>query len=140
MSIEKAVREALQDGIPSVTNDNITFGISEQSASFPNITFEITSKEPKTIGQRDSGPRSSQMIMLEILSCDLNASAVANIYEQVETTLKDSIGQTWDGDNVFEAVHRIESIIESPSYSNGDESAPYIARTTAELWYRKIIS
>ena len=63
MSIEKAVREALQDGIPSVADANITFGISEQSASFPNITFEITSKEPKTIGPRDSSPRSSQMII-----------------------------------------------------------------------------
>lgn len=140
MSIEKAVREALQDGIPSVLNDNITFGMSEQGASFPNITFEITAKEPMTIGGKESDARSSQMISLEILTCDLNASAVANIYQQVETALKDSIGQTWGADHYFETVHRIESIIESPSYSTGDESAPYIARTTAELWYRKIIS
>ena len=133
MSIEKSVRDVLLD-VASVADENISYGVVKESATFPNITFEIISKEPMSIGTDHL-----HKMVIEVRTADYNAQSVATIYEQVEQAFENSIGETFD-DYTFDVLINASSIIQSPSIGPGDEAEPFVATTVVEILYKYSVS
>lgn len=137
MSIETAIRTflttELANNASGIPDARITFGNANELAEFPALSYEIITIETQEIGQNPLRKAS-----VEFVVSGNTALECITAYTEVEKILmnEDHHGETYD-DMLFEAIVNTNSVFTSPSPSGGDEKEPYVATTTADIYYKE---
>lgn len=126
MSLPQGIRTLL-GGVDNVTNDLITYGTRNQSATLPAVVYQINKNDRMTIGS------TSPIFMAEVAikSIAETAQAAQQLGEDVEDEF---INGTYNDITIIAIVNK-NTMLESPDSLFGDETAPFTATTTVEFYY-----
>lgn len=132
MSVHKSIRTMIQ-GINNLTipDSSIYYGTRNQFGSYPAITYLLSDHETATIG---SNPIRRCNVMIK--SVELTAEAALDLSEAVESAL---VAGTY-GDYILCSVLNKNTILEEPTSSNGEETNPFVATTSAQIYYKEDLS
>lgn len=127
MSIYQSIRTMLT-GIDNLTvpDANIFYGTRNQFASYPAITYTISEIETLTIGESPL-----RRCMVTIKSIAQEAEEAITISGEVEDAL---IADAYN-DISFCSVLNKNTILEEPTSGYGEETNPFVATTTAQIYY-----
>ena len=128
MSIHQAVRTMLQN-ISNVTipDANIFYGNRNQFASFPSIVYTLSDHETLTIGESPL-----KRCTVTIKSVDQVSTDALSLAAAVEVAF--TIG-TYNSIEFCSVLNK-NTILEEPSFGNGDETNPFVATTVAQIYYK----
>ena len=126
MSLPQAIRSMLDDIAPTVPASRVTYGTRNEFGELPAVTYSITENETLTTGT--SPLRKCKVTVNSIADTAEEAQAIA---EDVETHL--DIG-TYNS-ITFCAIVNMNSILQEPTTSLGEETNPFICVTTADIYY-----
>jgi hypothetical protein len=126
--IHQSIRTMLQTiNNATIPDANIVYGTRNQFQSFPTITYTITEHETLTIG---ASPL--KRCMVTIKSVQQEAHEALTLAAAVEAKLLPS---TYSGVEFCSVLNK-NTILEEPSNGYGEETNPFVAITTAQIYYK----
>lgn len=126
--IHQAIRTMLQGINNAVIPDaNIFYGNRNQFASFPSVVYIISDHETLTIGQNPL-----KRCTVTIKSVDKVSTDALAISDAVENAF---VVGTYDGVEFCSVLNK-NTILEEPTSGLGEETNPFVATTTAQIYYK----
>lgn len=126
MSLPQAIRSMLDDIAPTVPAARITYGTRNEFGDLPAVTYVITEHETLTTGS--SPLRKCKITISSVADTAEEAQSIAELVEtQLDTGTYNSI--------TFCAIVSMNSILQEPTSSLGEETNPFICVTTADIYY-----
>lgn len=118
--------QTIADG--KIADANIVYGTRNQFASYPAMTYLVTENNTMTIG-----PSPTKMCQVTIKSVHTTAEDSIALANDIEDQL---VAGTYNAVE-FCAVLNKNSVLEQPESGNGEESNPFVATTTATIYYKE---
>jgi len=127
MSLPQAVRSMIDDIAPTVPADRITYGTRNEFGELPAVVYLITDNETITTGS--SPLKKCKITINSVADTGEEAQSIAELVEtQLDTGTYNSIE--------FCAIVNMNSILQEPEASLGEETNPFICTTTADIYYQ----
>jgi hypothetical protein len=127
MSLPQAIRSMIDDISPTVPASRITYGTRNEFGDLPAVTYMISENETLTTGS--SPLKKCKVIINSVADTAEEAQSVAEVVEgQLDTGTYNSI--------VFCAIVNMNSVLQEPTSSLGEETNPFICVTTADIYYQ----
>jgi hypothetical protein len=127
MSLPQAIRSMIDDITPTVPPSRVTYGTRNEFGDLPAVTYMISENETLTTG---SSP---------LKKCKVIINSVADTAEEAQSIAEDVEGQLDTGTYnsiVFCAIVNMNSVLQEPTSSLGEETNPFICVTTADIYYQ----
>lgn len=126
--IHQAIRTMLKNINNVVVADaNIFYGTRNQFASFPSIVYTISEHETLTIGANPL-----KRCTVTIKSVDKVSTDALAVSDAVEAAF---VVGTYDGVEFCSVLNK-NTILEEPTSGLGEETNPFVATTTAQIYYK----